>query len=302
MKRLLIALVVVAAAGVILLFLLARPDPLSAANLPQRTADPANGQRIFFAGGCLSCHKPGEGVSPDHAELPAGGHPFATPIGTFYPPNLTPDPEAGLGKWSELDFVNAVTRGISPAGKHYFPHAFPYTSYQHMRLEDVQDLWAHLKSLPPVKAPNRSHDVLGYAIASPFIGAWKRLALDPRPLPPDPARPVPWNKGAYLVTGPGHCAECHTPLNWIMMPDESRRLAGGPHPEGKGKVPNLRRLVERGKYKDAQDLAKAFKFGAYDAEGNDRMSSGGMGLIQANLAKLPDDDLAAMAEYLLSLK
>ncbi|MGQ0486511.1 MAG: c-type cytochrome, partial [Hyphomicrobiales bacterium] len=130
------------------------PRPLDASLLPQHTADLGNGERLYNAGGCYSCHKPATGLKDVDVDLPAGGYPLKTPIGALHPANLTPDLETGLGRWSDIQFVNAVQRGISPGGRHYIP-AFPYTSYAAMRVEDVLDIKAYLATLPAVKSPKR---------------------------------------------------------------------------------------------------------------------------------------------------
>jgi mono/diheme cytochrome c family protein len=132
------------------------------------------------------------------------------------------------------------------------------------------------------------------------VGLWKLAFFDETPFMPDPERDGVWNAGAYLVSGPGHCAECHTPRNMLLGLDTSRWLAGGPHPEGKGKVPSLRNLQQRNRYKDAADLATALEFG--ETLGYEDMSSGGMGDVQTNMSKLPADDRTAIATYLMSLK
>ena len=132
------------------------------------------------------------------------------------------------------------------------------------------------------------------------VGLWKRLALDDRRLETDPARSDAWNRGAYLTNAPGHCGACHTPRDWLMIPDETRHLDGGPHPGGKGEVPSLRRLVERGRYKNADDLTLALRFG--ETLGYKHLSSGDMAEIQMNLARLPENDVRAIAEYLVSLE
>jgi mono/diheme cytochrome c family protein len=131
------------------------------------------------------------------------------------------------------------------------------------------------------------------------VGLWKRLALDDTPFMPDPTKSPSWNLGAYLVNAPGHCGECHTPRTIILTPDAGRFLAGAPHPEGKDRVPSLRNLIGRGRYADADELTSAMRFG--EMMGFDRLSSGGMGDVQANLAKLPEDHVRAIAEYLVSL-
>jgi mono/diheme cytochrome c family protein len=225
--------------------------------------------------------------------------PFKTPIGVFYPQNLTPDPETGLGRWSEADFVNAMTRGLAPDGRHYFP-AFPYAAYRAMPVSELLDLRAYLMSLPPVKAVPPPHTVPLLGLARRGVGLWKRIALPRPPFNPGSEGNDTWKRGAYLVNAPGHCGECHTPKNWLMIEDLGRHMAGGPHPGGEGKVPNLRGLLVRKKYKDAADLTLALQNG--EELGYEDLSSGGMGAIQTNLAQLPESDVRAIAEYLLSLQ
>ena len=208
-------------------------------------------------------------------------------------------PQTGIGNWSDLDFVNAVQRGISKSGQHLIP-AFPYTSYAAMPVEDVLDIKAYLMSLPPVASPRREADIPIAFLLRRGLGLWKFAGLDTTPWQPDAAQTQAWNRGSYLVNGPGHCGECHTPRNLIMARDNSRFLMGGPHPEGKGKVPSLHGLVETKRYKDQKDLVLAFQNG--EVFGYEHMSSGGMGQVQANMAKLPQADVEAIAEYLISLK
>jgi mono/diheme cytochrome c family protein len=293
------ALVALLGLGAAAFFVLTRPTRLPASAIPDHRPDLANGEVMFHAGVCLFCHKARPASAGEKAGLPTGGVAFKTPVGTFYPGNLTPDDETGLGWWSETDFVNAMMRGISPDGRHYFP-AFPYTSYARMRVEDVLDLRAYLRSLPPVKAPVRAPDVIALGLARRGVGLWKWLGLRPEPVPSDPARGAAWNRGAYLVNAPGHCGECHTPRNLLMVPARGRFLAGGPHPAGEGEVPSLRSLLARKRYKDAEDLALALQYG--ETYGYDKLSSGGMAAIQTNLAMLPESDLQAIAGYLVSLE
>lgn len=304
MRRAAAALAALAIIAIAAFLYLTRAVPISAAAIPAHTPDLANGERMFHAGGCISCHKPAEDSAAAHPALPSGGFALRTPAGTFYPPNLTPDPETGIGKWSDAEFVNAMQRGISPSGEHYLP-AFPYPSYARMRLADVLDLKGYLMSLEPVRSERRPPEFpLGLPVewfARRTIGLWKLLAFSDQPFEPDPTRSEVWNRGAYLVSGPGHCGECHTPRNFLMMPKEAERFAGGPHPDGSDdRVRSLRDLVGRERYKDAADLAMALQFG--EAFGYDKLSRGGMGSVQSNLAKLPPEDVAAIAEYLVSLK
>ncbi len=303
MKRILAAGImaggIAAAAG----WMVAAPDPLPASALGAHTANVENGKRLYTAAGCLSCHLPAKDDTQADASLPSGGRALKTPAGVFYPPNITPD-STGIGGWTDIQFVNAVRGGISPQGSHYLP-AFPYASYARMSNSDVLDIKAYIDTLKPVEASNRQPDLpLGLPVETVMrrgLGIWKiATGFSPVEFARDTSRDDIWNRGAYLVHGPGHCAECHTPRNWDMALDTSRWLAGGPHPEGSGQVPSLRNLKERNRFKDASDLATALEFG--ETLGYDKMSSGGMAAVQTNMSKLPAEDRMAIATYLMSLK
>jgi mono/diheme cytochrome c family protein len=292
------AVAFVLAVAAVAFWTLTRPDPLPAAAIPAHAVDLRNGETLYHAGSCLACHKASAGAPGSDRGLPAGGTPFPTPVGTFYPQNLTPDAETGIGRWSEVDFVNAMRLGISPGGTHYFP-AFPYASYRSMTMADLLDLRAFLRSQPAVRSPSREATVPMVALARRGVGLWKRIALRQPTFSPDPGHTPSWTRGAYLVNAPGHCGECHTPKDWLRVADESRHLAGGPHPGGEGKVPSLRGLLARKKYKDVDDLVLALQNG--ETLGYEHLSSGGMASIQESLARLPESDVRAISEYLLSL-
>lgn len=299
LRRVVTSLAVLGIAGLGLAFVMSTPHPITAADIPAHTPDIANGKELYNAAGCYSCHKPGPGLKDVDASLPAGGTPFKTPVGTFYPPNLTPDPTTGIGKWTDAEFVNAVQHGISPEGENLIP-AFPYTSYARMKTSDVLDIKAYLDSLPAVVAPEKAADIPAPWLLRRAVGLWKHIGFDTAEWQPDPTQSAAWNRGAYIVNGAGHCNECHTPRNMFMAFDWSKKFQGGPHPGGEGKVPSLIDLIGRGKYTDAADLASAFQNG--EMMGYEHMSSGGMGEVQSNLSKLSEADVQAVADYVSSLK
>jgi mono/diheme cytochrome c family protein len=283
-------LAALAAAGVY--WWLSAPVVAAAGTAAARVPDLANGEVMFNAGGCASCHAVPD--QPDRLRL-GGGVAIKSPFGTFYAPNISSDPSDGIGKWSDAEFVNAVMHGVSPDGQHYFP-AFPYTSYQHARREDVLDLFAYLKTLPAVAGKVRDHDVRFPFDIRRNVGIWKLLFMDGKPFVADSAKSPQWNRGAYLVNSFGHCAECHSPRNALGGIIAGERFAGGPNPEGEGWVPNI---TQKGLGEwSAKDIAYLLKTG----ELPDGDSVGGaMTRVIKNTSQLPDEDLAAMADYLKSL-
>jgi mono/diheme cytochrome c family protein len=298
-RRNLGALTLLAVLGLAVFWLITMPRPLTAEALPQHQASVPNGERLYNAGGCHSCHLPAKDNSTIKAELPAGGRAFNTPIGILYPPNLTPDTASGLGQWTDIEFVNAMQKGIGRDGQHLIP-AFPYTSYTHMNVTDILDIRAYLATLPAIRNAIPANEVFGLPVVRRGLGLWKYIGLDETKTAADAGHNETWNKGRYLVDGPGHCNECHTPRTIFMTSNTNSYLSGGPHPEGVGKVPSLRGLVERKRFKNAADLASALQFG--ESMGYQDMSAGGMAAVQRNMSKLPREDLNAIAEYLISLK
>jgi mono/diheme cytochrome c family protein len=284
------AAVVVAGA---VLWVLSAPHPLTAAALPNHTGDPANGERLFWAGGCVSCHAATDGKAADHPTL-AGGAALKTAFGTFYAPNISPDPDTGIGKWSMLDFVNAMKRGLAPDGTHLYP-AFPYTSYQRMTVADLVDLKAFLDTLPAAKQANRASELPFPLNIRRGIGLWKLLFLDGQEFAPDPAKSDEVNRGAYLVEGPGHCNECHTPrlLFGLGGLDPHRHLGGAPNPGGRGRASNLTPGKNGIADQSAGDLLAALEMGTD--------FSRSMSEVQQNLEHLPESDLQAIVAYLKQL-
>lgn len=262
------------------------------ADVPQ--GDAKAGEQVFWAAGCSSCHARPGAKGDAKLEL-AGGVELKTAFGTFVTPNISPDPDAGIGKWSFADFANAVQRGVDPEGHQLYP-AFPYTSYARMTLADVADLYAFMKTLPPV-----AEDPPPSRIPFPFnirrgISLWNTAFMRTRPvvgLPADAGEAL--KRGRYLVEGPGHCGECHTSRNSIGATEYGKWLAGAPNPEGKGIVPNI--TSGKGGIGDwsEKDIAYYLETGFtpdFDSVG------GAMVDVQENIAKLPASDRDAIAAYL----
>ena len=292
LRRILLGLILIGAAGFGVFWWLTTPAVVTAGSLPPRTPNLANGEAAFNAGGCSSCHAvPNQ---PDRLKL-GGGLAMPSPFGTFYVPNISSDPTYGIGRWSEADFVTAVLKGTSPDGTHYFP-AFPYASYQHASVDDVRDLFAYLKTLPAVSGKLRDHDVPFPFNIRRNVGIWKLLFMNDKPVVADASRSASWNRGAYLVNGLGHCAECHSPRNFLGGIVAAQRFAGGPNPEGEGWVPNIsqKRLGDW----SAKDIAYFLETGQ-TPDGD--TAGGSMVRVIKNTSQLSAEDRNAIAEYVKSL-
>jgi mono/diheme cytochrome c family protein len=287
----------IAAAGVVVLgsvafWIITTPATVPASALPPYTPDLANGKVMFYAAGCASCHASFGQREPTRL---GGGLALESPFGTFYAPNISADRDDGIGRWNEADFITALWKGTSPDGQHFYP-AFPYTSYQLIALNDARDLFAYLHTLPPVADKAPSHQVPFPFSWRRLLGGWKFLFLDGQPFRPDPSKSAQWNRGAYLVNGPGHCAECHSPRNLLGGIEAGKRFAGGPDLEGKGWVPNI---TQKGLADYSEDdIAHLLETGQMP----DGDSVGGaMTAVIRNTSQLPAADREAMAVYLKSL-
>lgn len=254
----------------------------------------ARGAYLAAAAGCGECH-----TDTKHGGKPfAGGRAIATPFGTFYSPNITPDRETGIGGWSDAQFLRALRYGLAPDGTNYYP-AFPYTSFTKIEDSDVLAIKAYLFSLPPVRQKNRPHD-LRFPFSWRFLlTPWKWLFFETGPFRSDPQRSAAYNRGAYLVTALAHCGECHTPRNWLGATEPDRFLAGTAHgPDGKP-VPNITpdRATGIGAWSE-DDIVTLLK----DGQKPDFDFVGGlMGEVVDGTAKLTDADRRAIAVYIKSL-
>ena len=278
------------------LFLVALADPIRAQDARQNRDEAAveRGSYIFQAAGCLGCHSDKKGGG----QALAGGRALVTPFGTFYTPNITPDPRTGIGAWREQDFIAALRHGTSPEGVAYYP-AFPYPSYSGMTDADLRDLFAYLMAQPPVTQQNRAHE-LGFPYNLRFtLRIWQALFFEPAVFEPEPGQDADWNRGAYLVRHLGHCGECHSPRGFLGAVDSAQELAGNPAgPEG-AKVPNL--SPGPGGLSDwsESDIAYALKTGI--TPDGDFLSDAMGEVIDNTTSRLTDADLAAISKYLKGL-
>lgn len=181
------------------------------------------GEYLVKIGDCIACHsnpKAGTGAF-------AGGFPIATPFGTFYTPNITPDKSTGLGRWTAQDFFTAMHEGVRPDGSNSFP-AFPYLYFNRVSQQDLKDIWAYLRAIPSVVLKNKDN-TLPYIIDwRIWQSGWKSLYFYPDAgfLKNDPDKSAAWNRGSYLVNGLGHCTMCHTQMNLIGAEKKQYFLTG----------------------------------------------------------------------------
>lgn len=251
-------------------------------------ADVVNGETLFHSASCSACHG---------ADL-SGGLELKTKFGLFRVPNISRDPETGIGGWTPTNFLNAVLLGVSPEGRHYYP-SFPYTSYIRMRPQDVLDIKAFIDNMPPVRNKVAAHE-LGFPWSiRRGIGLWKRRYLDASPHLelPEHADPL-LVRGRYLAEGPGHCAECHTPRDLFGGLKPDHWLAGAPDLEGEGRVPNITPGPDGLGNWSAGDISYYLETGFdpdFDTVG------GAMVKVQENLSRLDEADRQAIAAYLKAL-
>lgn len=260
----------------------------------QQTELIKKGEYLTIAGGCISCHtdfrKKGKPFT--------GGAPIPTPFGTFYPPNITPSKEHGIGKWTDEDFVRAMREGKTPDGAHYFP-AFPYTSYTQITDAHLKAMKAYLFTLAPVDQASIPHDI-SFPFSWRFLQTgWKMLFFREGEFKPDPAKSAEINRGAYLSNALAHCGECHTPRNMLGGLDYDRLMAGTPDGPENEKIPNITPDPDTGLTWSVPDIVEYLKTGAtpnFDFAGS-MMAD----VIAHNTGKLTDADLQAIARYLKSL-
>jgi mono/diheme cytochrome c family protein len=252
----------------------------------------SRGEYLVRAGGCFSCHTAAGG------QPLAGGRALATPFGTFYSPNITPDPDTGIGRWSDAQFLQALREGVRPDGANYFP-VFPYPSFTGITDSDALAIKAYLFSVPPVRQDNPPHD-----IAFPFSWrvlqtGWKLLFFTPGLFQPAPERSAAYNRGAYLATALAHCGECHTPRNFLGAARSGQRLSGtADGPDGQ-LVPNITPDPGTGIGRwEKSEVVELLKTGTTPEQS--KVKGAMRETIQDGLRYLSDADLEAIADYLLA--
>ena len=257
----------------------------------QLSDDPvARGRYLVDAGDCVSCH-----TAP-------GGQPFAgarairTPFGIIYSANITPDPKSGIGTWTEADFYRAMHKGIAHGGKNLYP-AFPYTYFTHMSRGDVDAIWTYLRTLAPIYQVKPANKLPFPLNIRPLMAIWNALFFRPREFQPNPAMSAEWNRGAYLVWGPGHCGGCHTPKNLLLADRNGHALQGARLNDWVAL--DLTSDPRRGLASwDKGDIVEYLRSGR-----NARAAASGamQEVIYYSTSRMSDSDLAAIATYLKQL-
>lgn len=289
LPRLAVALGGLALVGLAGFILLTAPRAGSVAAVQGLTGDAAQGEAVFWAAGCASCHTAAGASGADMLVL-AGGQAFPSDFGTFIAPNISPDPQAGIGGWTVEAFARAIQDGVSPDGRHYFP-ALPYNAYNKMQPQDVVNLKAFMDGLPASSTASQPHQV-GF----PFnirrtLGLWKLMFVS-RDWVITGDLTEAQHRGRYIAEALAHCGECHTPRNALGGLDRSRWLAGAPNPSGKGNIPN----ITPGKLTWSESEIVEYLTSGFTPEFD---SVGGhMAHVVENMARLPESDRQAVAAYL----
>ncbi|MDR7142924.1 cytochrome c [Rhizobium sp. BE258] len=292
--RFLLCLIGVAVLGGAAFYFITAPNPLPESHWAGLgEADIKNGEMVFWAGGCVSCHA-APGSQGDAKLALAGGLALKSPFGTFHVPNISPDEKAGIGAWTLAQFGNAMKRGVGPQGQHLYP-SFPYGSYARISDKDVVDLFGYIKTLPKSENVAPPHELpFPYNIRL-ALGGWKFLYFNDQPRVVLANADDKLRRGQYLVEGPGHCGECHTPRDALGGFKPDMWLAGAPNPEGEGRIPNITPGGQDiGNWSEA-DIANYLETGFtpdFDSAG------GSMTEVQQNIAHLPKSDIEAIAAYL----
>lgn len=254
--------------------------------------DARRGAYLARMSGCIACH----------TNFESGGNPLAgglglpTDFGTFFSPNLTTDPENGIGNWSLEEFAKAVRQGVSPDGDPYYP-SFPYPFYARFTDQDVADLWAAFQTVAPVAEPSKPHEMLPPFNIRAGLKVWRGLFLETGPFQPDPDRSDAWNRGKFIVEGPAHCGACHTPRNLLGARQAEQFLHGADTLPDGGKSPPITGAALKRNGWTVNSLKYALRSGIMP-DGD--VFGGSMGeVVRDGTAFLSDEDRTAIATFLL---
>ena len=249
------------------------------------TALVGRGATLVAIGNCSTCH------TAEGGRTLAGGRPLTTPFGTVHSTNLTPDPDTGLGRWSQGDFLLAMHEGIGRDGQQLYP-AFPYDHYTQVDEQDINAIFAYLMTREPLRAETPANHML---VARPFVAFWKALYFKQGTLAPDSAHDMEWNRGRYLTEGLAHCGACHTPRNAFGAEDRERQLAGG-RIDG-WSAPALNAQSPAPHPWSVDELTSYLRTGFSARHG---VAAGAMALVTQNLGMAPAADVRAIAVYVVS--
>lgn len=265
---------------------------LAFAQSPRDLSDIEQGEYLVKIAGCADCHTA-------QADQPmAGGYRLETPFGDFFSPNITPDRATGIGLWSEEDFRNALRSGVSPSGRVYYP-AFPYRSFSKISDEDIRKMYLYLKSLQPIHRVNRPHQLNPPYNQRWLMHFWKLLFFRRGPLNADPSKSEQWNRGAYLAEALSHCAECHTPRNFLGGLKTSEWMAGSDATLGGRAVPNITPDETTGLASWSKEDWLRFLSSGYTPQFGTPAAE--MADVIQNTSSLTKEDREALVEYLISL-
>ncbi|URD45382.1 molybdopterin-dependent oxidoreductase (plasmid) [Pseudomonas sp. BYT-5] len=267
---------------------IARVAPPNAGTWSAATLE--RGRQLAAAGDCAVCH------TAPNGKTNAGGLVMETPFGKLYSTNITPDPETGIGNWSYGAFERAMRQGISRDGKHLYP-AFPYTAFRNITESDMQALYGYLMSQPAVKNTPPANSMSFPFNIRPLMSGWNALFLQQGEYKADATQSEQWNRGNYLVNGLGHCAACHSPRNLMGAEKTGTSFLKGAVVDG-WEAPALAGLSTAAVPWSEEQLYQYMKTGFSDGHG---VAAGPMGPVVAEMATLPDSDLRAIANYLISL-
>ena len=253
----------------------------------------ARGEYLARVGNCMTCHTPRGGVPW------AGGRGIATPFGTVYAGNLTPDADTGLGRWSAEHFWRAMHHGRSVDGRLLYP-AFPYPDMSRVTRADSDAIYHYLRTLPPVRRPNTPHALHFPYSTQAALAVWRALFFRPGGFEPDASRSAEWNRGAYLVRGLGHCAACHGGRNFLgATPEGGLSLGGGLIPMRNWYAPALTSPGQAGVADWPTDHIVALLRDGVSPRGS---ALGPMAdVVYRSLQHLHEEDLRAVALFLQSL-